>query len=70
MLFYLSATHQALSSIFVQETDKIKRHVYFLRKMFKGTKALYQKIKKLALVVVVKVRKLQPYIHMHKVIIK
>lgn len=41
LLLYLSITDQTMSSIFVQETDKTKRHVYFVRKVFRGDKDLY-----------------------------
>lgn len=61
LYLYLYITYQTLISILVQETYKVNRPVYFVRKVFKGTEDRYQKIKRLTLVAVVTTRKLSPY---------
>lgn len=61
-LFYLSVTRRIMCSVFFQEIDKAEKPVYFVRKFCKGTYESYYKIEKLALVVVIAVRKLQPYL--------
>lgn len=51
---------QTMRSMFVQETNKVEQLIYFIRNMFKGVEVGYQKIKRLALAVVVTARKLKP----------
>lgn len=65
----LLVTNHAMSSIFVQGTYKAENLVYFASKVFRGTKACYQKFGKLSLVIVV-VRKLRPYFQNHKIFVK
>lgn len=44
--------------------------MYFIRNVFRGAKARYQKIEKLKLVVVVAKRKLRTYFQGHKIFVK
>lgn len=58
-----------MSSVFFQEINKIDMHVYFLVKVFKGAEARYQKIEKMALAIIVAVRKLRPYFQGYKIFV-
>ena len=49
---YLFVTVNALSIVLVREEDKTQRLIYFISKTFQGAELRYQKIKKLALVLV------------------
>lgn len=70
LLLYLKFTYQTMSLVLVQETDKVERFVYFVRKMFKYAEVCCIKIEKLAMVVAITTRKLWPYFQGHKVIVK
>lgn len=63
---YLLVTIQVMSSVLIQETNKVERPVYFVSKVFRGNKTHYQKIEKLALAVVITKMKMRPYIQGHK----
>lgn len=54
----------------MQEIDKVERLVYFVRKAFMSTGIRYQKIKSLALTVVMTVRNLKPYFQGHRILVK
>lgn len=54
----------------VQETDKAKSIMYFVRKVFKGAAMPYQNFEKIMLVIIVATRKLWPYFQGHKVLVK
>lgn len=59
-----------MSSILIQDTNKAKRPVYFIRKVFRCAEERYQKIEKLTLAIVVAVRKLCPYFQGHTIFVK
>lgn len=61
LLLYLSVTYQAMSSVLFQEIGRAEKPIYFVRNVLICVEACYQKIKKLALAVIVAVRKLRPY---------
>lgn len=56
LLLYRLVTKRVMSLVLVQEIDKAEKPMYFVRKLFKGTKMLYQKIEKLALAIVTTTR--------------
>lgn len=70
MLFYLSIIDQSMSSILVLETNKVEKPMYFVRKVLKGSEKHYQKIEKLALVVIIIAIKIQPYFQGHIILVK
>lgn len=70
LLLYFSITDQAMSLALVQKTYKTQQLVYFIRKVIKGDEADYQKIQKLAMIIVVASRKLRPYFQSRKVLVK
>lgn len=39
LLLYLFVTDHVMSSVLVQETNKVENHVYFVSKVFRGTEA-------------------------------
>lgn len=51
-----------MSLVLGHDTDKAEKHVYFVSKVFRGAKARYQNIEKLALVVIFRESKSHPYI--------
>lgn len=59
-----------MSSVLIQEIDKVEQPVFFVSKMFKGIEAQYQKIEKLTLEMVVITGKLRPYFSGHYVMVK
>lgn len=58
---YFSVISQEMSPVLVQKKNKINQSVYFVRKVSKGTKTRYQKIKMLVLVVAIAANKLISY---------
>lgn len=48
-----------MNFVLVQDKQKTKQLIYSVSKMFKGTKLRYQKIERLALAVVITIRKLR-----------
>lgn len=59
-----------MSSVIVQKINNAEKPVYFISKVFRGVGARYQKIEKLALVIIVVARKLRPYFQGHKIFVK
>lgn len=58
LIFYLSVTKQVMSSILVQEINKVDKLVHFVIEVFKGVETHYLKTEKLILVFVTAVRNL------------
>lgn len=69
MLLYLSVTDNALSSVLVQEVDKIQRPVYFVR-VLQGVEVRYQHIEKLAIALIITACRLRPYFQSYQMIVK
>lgn len=70
LLLNLSVIDQAMSLVLVHEIYKAYKLVYFVRQVFMGTKECYQKIEKLALVIIVSACKLWPNFQGHKILVK
>lgn len=70
LLLYLSVTSQATSSVLIQEIDRVETPMYFVRKVFRGSEACYQKINNLALVAIIAARKLRSCFQGRKILVK
>ena len=66
---YLSVSEKAISSVLVKEEEKQQKPVYYVSKALQGAEVRYQKIEKLALTLVISVRKLGPYFQGHHIIV-
>lgn len=67
---YLSIFANAMSSVLVQDSESGEKPIYFVRKVFRGAGLRYQKIKLLALAVVITARKLRPYFQSYRIVVK
>lgn len=70
LYLYLSITDQTLSSILVQQINKIKRSVYSVSKVFKGSDVCSQKIERHVFVIMVITRNLRPYFKGHLILVQ
>lgn len=70
LLLYLSVTDNVVSSVLVQEIDKEQKPIYFVSWVLLGAEIRYQKIKKLALALVITAQRLQPYFQSHQIVVK
>lgn len=68
LILYLEVSEKAISSVLVQDSEGDKRSAYFVIKVFKRAKIHYQKIERLALVVMVTAGKLRQYFQGHPII--
>lgn len=67
---YLIIINQTISSLLVQETNKVEWPVNFTSKVFKSAEARYQKIQRLFSKVSITARKLKPYFQGRWVMVK
>lgn len=70
ILLYLCVTDKAISAVLVQEAGMEQRTIYFISKMLQGAELGYQKLKKVALAIVVAARRLRYYFQNFQVIVK
>ncbi|KAL0434722.1 UNVERIFIED_CONTAM: hypothetical protein Sradi_0180100 [Sesamum radiatum] len=61
LYLYLSATPQAVSSVFIREEEGKQLPIYYVSKVLNGAEGRYTPIKKMALVLVITARRLRPY---------
>jgi len=66
---FFVVTDRAISSVIVQEKDKVQRPIYFVRKVLQGLKVRYHAIEKAALAVVFATRRLHHYFQRFTVIV-
>ena len=64
---YLAVTEYAILEALVREEDKVQWAVYYISKRLVDAETMYPKMKKLALALVIAMRKLRPYFHSHPV---
>ncbi|KAL0445090.1 UNVERIFIED_CONTAM: hypothetical protein Slati_2231700 [Sesamum latifolium] len=70
LYLYLSATPQAVSSVFIREEEGRQLPIYYVSKVLNGTEGRYTPIKKMALALVVTARRLRPYFLSHPIGVK
>ena len=70
LLLYLAATDTSISSAIVEERSSEQHPVYFVSKVLHRAELRYQKVEKLALLIVISARRLRPYFQAHPVIVK
>jgi len=66
---YLAITDRAISSVILQDQDRIQKPIYFLSKVLHGLETRYQAIEKVSLVVVFAARRLRHYLQSFTVIV-
>ncbi|KAL0445381.1 UNVERIFIED_CONTAM: hypothetical protein Slati_2260800 [Sesamum latifolium] len=61
LYLYISTTSQAVSSVLVREEEGNQTPIYYVSKVLNGAESRYPPIEKMALALVITVRKLRPY---------
>lgn len=67
LYLYLKILEKSLSVILVREEAKIQKSIYYVSKVLYGAGLNYSTIKKFALALIIKSRKLRPYYQAHKI---
>ncbi|KAL0455608.1 UNVERIFIED_CONTAM: Pro-Pol polyprotein [Sesamum latifolium] len=70
LYLYLSATPQAVSSVLIHEEEGRQLPIYYVSKVLNGAEGRYTPIEKMALALVVTVRRLRPYFLSHPIGVK
>ncbi|KAL0319759.1 UNVERIFIED_CONTAM: putative enzymatic polyprotein [Sesamum radiatum] len=70
LYLYLSATPQAVSSVFIREEEGRQLPIYNVSKVLNGAERRYTPIEKMALALVVTTRRLRPYFLSHPIGVK
>jgi len=66
---YFVVTERAISSVLVQEQDRIQKTIYFVSKVLQGSEVRYQALEKAALAVVFSARRLRHYFQSFTVVV-
>ncbi|XP_068497486.1 uncharacterized protein [Phaseolus vulgaris] len=66
---YFAVTEQAISSVLVQEQDRVQKPIYFVSKVLQRPEVRYQALEKAALVVVFSARRLRHYFQSFTVVV-
>nr|KYP66357.1 Retrovirus-related Pol polyprotein from transposon 297 family [Cajanus cajan] len=70
LLLYLAVVESAISTVIVQEHQKVQTPIYFISRVLQDAEKRYQMIEKLALALVTAARRLRPYFQSHQVVVK
>jgi len=66
---YFAVTERAISSVLVQEQDRVQKPIYFVSKVLQRPEVRYQALEKAALVVVFSARRLRHYFQSFTVVV-
>lgn len=69
LIFYLSATHRAISAVLMTDRDAVKTPVYLISKALKDTKANYSSMEKLVFSLVFAAKRLRRYFQAHPIMV-
>ena len=67
LFLYLAVSEYAISGALIREEEKVQWPVYYISKRLVNAETRYSKMEKLALALVVALRKLRPYFHSHTI---
>ncbi|GAU51996.1 hypothetical protein TSUD_417990, partial [Trifolium subterraneum] len=70
LYLYLAVASEAISAVLIRETEQGQKHVYFVSRALQGPELRYLQIEKIALAVIMAVRKLRYYFLAHSIIIR
>ncbi|CAA0811514.1 Unknown protein, partial [Striga hermonthica] len=70
LVLYLSVGRVAISSVLLKEDDRQQRPVYYTSRLLQGAETRYSDIEKVALALIITIRKLRPYFLNHKVVVR
>ncbi|KAK2999689.1 hypothetical protein RJ639_023941 [Escallonia herrerae] len=69
LFLYLSISEVAVSTVLIREEEGKQRPVYYISKVLQDVETRYPRIDKVALALVISVRKLRPYFQSHTVVV-
>ncbi|GAU40531.1 hypothetical protein TSUD_366960 [Trifolium subterraneum] len=70
LYLYLAVASEAISAVLIRETEQGQKPVYFVSRALQGPELRYLQIEKIALAVIMAVRKLRYYFLAHSIIIR
>ncbi|KAK3032953.1 hypothetical protein RJ639_036124 [Escallonia herrerae] len=69
LFLYLSVTEVAVSTVLVREEDGVQKPIYYVSKVLQDVETRYPKIDKIALALIISVRRLRPYFESHTIVV-
>ncbi|KAL5823397.1 hypothetical protein ACOSQ4_021297 [Xanthoceras sorbifolium] len=69
LFLYLAVSPEAVSSVLIRDDKGTQRAVYYVSKAMTSPETRYSEIKKLALAIITKARRLQPYFQAHPIVV-
>ena len=69
LYLYIAVSQAAVSAALVRNDGRSQQTVYFISKAFRGAEERYPRMEKLALALIIAVRKLKPYFQAHIIVV-
>ena len=66
---YLSVSDEVVSSVLINEVDRVQRPIYYVSKVLQGAETRYPEMEKLAYALIIAAQMLCPYFQAHTVIV-
>ena len=70
IIVYLAVSHEAVSSVLVQEINFAERPIYFVSRVLHGAEIRYQTIEKVAMTLIITARRMRMYFQNHRIIVR